>query len=321
MEPIVRVDPKNDLSVYQEQARVYIQSAKAPATLRSYRSNWQSFTDWCEDHHLVSLPATPETVALYLAALAQSFNQFGELLSVATLEQRLKAISQIHQAASHESPTRSMQVRLVMQGIRRSKGTAQQGKAPTVVDEVRQMVTASRDKNSNSLSGFRDRALLLVGFATAMRRSELVALNVEDLEWATQGVVVLIRRSKTDQIGEGRKVAVPFGTNPDTCPVRALKAWLNAAVIASGAIFRQVTQHGGLLGRLTDQSVALIVKRYAELAGLDPKRYAGHSLRAGCVTSAVRAGAPEHLIMRQTGHTSVVTLRRYIREADLFGNN
>lgn len=310
MDELTKFSPEAALAVYQKRARVLLQAAKSPNTLRSYRSSWQAFTDWCEEHHLQSLPAEPGTVALYLAALA-------ETAKIATLEQRVKSISQIHQAAGHESPTRSLQVRLVLQGARRLKGTAPDQKAPAVVEEIRKMATAGHE----GVSGFRDRALLLVGFASACRRSELVALDVEDLEWGPQGVVIMIRRSKTDQEGLGRKVAIPFGSRPETCPVKALREWLVSAKITEGAIFRSVDRSGNVLGRLTAQSVALVIKRYAELVRLDPSKYAGHSLRAGLATSAAAAGVDEHVIAKQTGHQSMLVLRRYIREGDLFRRN
>lgn len=299
-----------ELSFWAGQAHEYIVQSKAQNTIRAYRSGWASFTSWCRSNSLESLPATPTTVALYIAAQASDHK-------VATLQQRISAISQAHQAAGHESPTRSLQVRLVLQGARRLKGTAPAQKAPAVVNELRQMV----EKIPDTIQGQRDRALLLVGFASACRRSEMVALDAEDLEWGANGVIITIRRSKTDQEGAGRRVAIPFGSRSETCPVKALREWLDSAKITEGAVFRSVDRSGNVFGRLTPQSVPLVVKRYAEMVGLDPSKYAGHSLRSGCVTSAVQAGAPEHLIMRQTGHTSVITLRRYIREADLFGNN
>ncbi len=311
MQPIVRIDPKGALSIYQDLARDYIQSAKAPATLKAYRTDWNAFLTFCEANGLQPLPATAEVVALYLASATAT-------MKVSTLERRLAAISQVHQAAGHESPTRSAQVRLVMQGIRRAKGVAPVQKAPAVVDEIRRMATAG----PGGVSGLRDRAILLVGFASACRRSELVALDVEDLEWTTQGIVILIRRSKTDQAGEGRRVAVPYGAGEDTCPVRALRAWLDAAGITTGAIFRSFDPQGRLQERrLQDREVARIVKRHAGRVGLDPDRYAGHSLRSGLCTAAAAAGVEERVIMKQTGHRTEKMVRRYIREASLFSQN
>jgi len=173
-----------------------------------------------------------------------------------------------------------------------------------------------------SLIGVRDRALLLVGFAGAFRRSELVSLDVADVAFGADGLIVQLRRSKTDQEGEGRKVGLPFGSNPLTCPVRAVRAWLDVAVIVRGPIFRPVDRHGNVAGtQLTDQSVALVVKRCAKAAGLDPRRYAGHSLRSGLATAAAMADVSERAIMAQTGHKSLPMVRRYIRDGSLFRRN
>ena len=205
-----------------------------------------------------------------------------------------------------------------MSGIRRTKGTAQRGKAPAVTSVVRAMVEGAPDR----LLGLRDRALLLLGFAGAFWRSELVALDVEDLEFTAAGLVVTQRRSKTDQEGEGRKVGIPYGANPDTCPVRAVREWLDEAAVTLGPVFRSVNRHGQVQpGRLSDKAVALVVKRHAPAAGVDPARYAGHSLRAGLATAAAAAGASERSIMNQTGHRSLPTLRRYIRDGQLFRDN
>ena len=222
-------------------------------------------------------------------------------------------------AAGLPTPTDDAGVRALWRGIRRRKGTAQVGKTAAVTAPVRRMVEALP---AGTALGVRDRALLLVGFAGAFRRSELVAPDVADVDWTADGLVITVRRSKTDQEGEGAKVGVPYGRFPETCPVRRLRAWLDWAAITAGPIFRTVTRHGQVLEqRLSDRAVALAVKRAAELAGLDAARYAGHSLRAGLATSAAIAGAEERDIMRQTRHTSVAVARRYIRDGSLFRRN
>jgi len=231
-------------------------------------------------------------VALYLSDLAKTHK-------VSTLYRRLSGISQAHQAAGFSTPTTDAQVRLVFQGIRRTLGSAPDQKNAAITAEVRAMV----ETLSPALIGVRDRALLLVGFAGAFRRSELVSLDVADVTFSSDGLIVQLRRSKTDQEGEGRKVGLPFGSNPLTCPVRALRAWLDVAAIARGPIFRSVDRHANVAEtRLTDQSVALIVKRSARAAGLDWERYAGHSLRSGLATAAAMADVSERAIMAQTGH-------------------
>jgi integrase len=177
------------------------------------------------------------------------------------------------------------------------------------------------DTLPDSLLGIRDRALLLVGFAGAFRRSELVGLDVADVEFKREGLVVTLERSKTDQEGAGRKIGIPYGSNPATCPVRALQAWLEASATTEGALFRTMNRHGHVKDRLSGQGVAIVVKRCAEAAGLNPDDYAGHSLRSGLATSAAAAGVSERAIMNQTGHKSVNMVRRYIREGSLFREN
>ena len=304
--------PSTAVDELAQQARTYVSRSKAASTIRAYRTDWQVFLTWCAQQGRHALPASAETVALYAADLASSG------LKVATLNRRLVAISQVHQAASVESPTTSAAVRAVMQGIRRVHGTAQSGKAPAITAEIRRMV----DTLGEHLIGIRDRALLLLGFAGAFRRSELVSLDVADVRFTSEGAVMTLRRSKTDQEAQGRTVGIPYGSRPDTCPVRRLQAWLEASGITEGPILRPINRHGQLQpGRLSDKAVALIVKRSAQAAGLDPARYGGHSLRAGMATSAAANGASERAIMAQTGHKSVTVVRRYIREGSLFREN
>ena len=299
------------LAAYASQAKDYARQAKSHNTRRAYASDWDDFARWCQPYGFVPLPARPETVALYLTALADA-------LKPSTLGRRLATISQVHQAAGHDTPTSAAPVRLVWAGIRRAKGTDQHGKAPAVTAEMRRMVDTLDDR----LIGVRDRALLLLGFAGAFRRSELVGLDIKDVQAGHDGLTVHIRKSKTDQEGQGRKVGIPYGSHPHTCPVRAIAAWREKSGLAEGALFRPVNRHGKMQpGRLSDRAVALIVKRAAEAAGLDPTKYAGHSLRAGLATSAAQAGVSERSIMAQTGHKSVMVARRYIRDGSLFRDN
>lgn len=294
-----------------ERAAEYIRCARAENTLKAYRSDWRDFATWCGQHGRESLPASADTVALYLTMLA-------EVRKCSTLQRRISAIAQVHQAAGQLSPTYEAKVRAIWSGIRRAKGTRQVGKAPTLTADIRNMVEAMPD----TLAGLRDRALILIGFAGAFRRSELVALLWEDLQISTEGITITIRRGKTDQEGEGRKLGIPYGSRPATCPVRAMQAWLKASGIESGHLFRAINKGGGIApAGLSDKAVALIVKRAAEAAGMDASLYAGHSLRAGLATSAAQAGVSERAIMKQTGHTSVNTVRRYIRDGSLFREN
>jgi integrase len=294
------------------QARAFALEGSSPATRRAYRTAWRTFSAWCANHGLTALPAAPATVAGYITHLAESGRR------VATIEIALAAITTAHRLADEESPRASAVVRTVARGIRRTLGVAAKQKAPVLVSELRAMLATLPP----GLLGRRDRALLLVGFAAALRRSELVALNVEDVVFGDDGLTITIRRSKTDQEGVGRPVGVPFGAAPDTCPVRAVRAWLEAAGLTTGPLLRGVSRHGALLpGRLSDRAVARTVQRYAGLVGLDVARFAGHSLRAGLATAAAKAGKSERAIMAQTGHRSVVMVRRYIRDANLFTEN
>jgi len=298
-------------SASRERARDYAGDAVAANTRRAYRADWRHFSVWCASQRLAPLPATPETVAVYLADLAGRYK-------TATITRRMSAIAQAHKTAGFASPTSDAAVRQVAAGIRRRHGTHQQGKEAAMTADVRAMVGTL----DGSLRGRRDRALLLLGFAGAFRRSELVALDVVDATRTRDGLVVTVRRGKTDQEGAGRQVGIPYGSTPTTCPVRALEDWLEAARITAGPLFHPIDRHGNLRPlRLTDQSVALVVKRTAQAAGLDPAVYAGHSLRSGLATAAAQAGVSERTIMEQTGHKSLPIVRRYIRRGSLFTEN
>lgn len=299
-----------------------IKASKAFNTRRGYRSDWQHFEQWCLQHGHQPLPADPETVAVYLKEMMKNgyTTPSGERIpyKISSLERRLVAISKAHQVAGFKNPpTRDFLVRETMQGIRRILGKAQRRKTPIEIETLRQLVAVQDD----SLIGLRNRALLVIGFTGAFRRSELVGIDVEHIEFRRDGLVILLPRSKTDQEGEGYKVGLPFGSNPATCPVRSLQDWLAASGISSGPVFRRIDRHGRILNRLTPQSVRLIVQDAAKKAGLNPDQFAGHSLRAGFVTTAHLAGKNERSIMKQTRHRSVKVLRTYIREADIFQDN
>lgn len=300
-----------ELSRIGEDAMDYVAAARAENTNRAYRSGWSQFEGWCKRHRRDALPAESETVALYVADLAAR-------LKPATIDARLAAISAAHRAAGYESPTKAEAVRLVRRGVRRKVGTAQRQVRPVTVADLRAMVAHAGDHPA----GHRDRALLLLGFAGALRRSELVALEVGDVTESAEGLTLRLRRSKTDQEGQGRLVGIPYGSNPETCPVRAWRRWLDVSGITAGAAFRPVDRQGRVgAERLGDRSVAHTVKRYAAAAGLDPEQMAGHSLRAGLATSAAAAGVPERVIAATTGHKGTTMLRRYIRDGSLFREN
>jgi integrase len=294
-----------------DQAREFIRASKAQSTLRGYSADWRDFVAWCESHNLCPLPAPPQVVAAYIAVCAAR-------LKVGSIQRRLNAIAEAHKLVGLESPTSAGMVRNTLKGIRRTLGTAAAQKAAALTADIRAMVAAADE----GMIGLRDRALILLGFAGAFRRSEVVGLDIADLDFSRDGLTVTLRRSKTDQEGQGRKVGIPYGSNPDTCPVRVLQSWLELAGIASGPVFRSLNRHGHVKpGRLAPIDVARVVKKLAKWAGLDPAKYAGHSLRAGHATSAAISGASERSIMNQTGHRSVQMVRRYIRDGSLFREN
>jgi integrase len=236
---------------------------------------------------------------------------------MATIQKTLAALVEAQRAAGFPSPREDARVREVLKGIRRSLGVAPTQKAPLTPSELRAMVQ-SRTEN---LQGLRDRALLLVGFAGAFRRSELVGLDVSDVIWGEDGLTITLRRSKTDQEGESRKVGIPFGSTPVSCPVRTLRRWLETAGLEDGPLFRAVKGSKVSLTRLSDKAVARLVKRAADDVGLDSSRLSGHSLRSGLATAAAKAGKSERSIMAQTGHRSAQMVRRYIRDGELFSEN
>lgn len=299
----------NDL---QQATLSYIETSKANNTKNAYQSDWKQFETWCELHGLQSLPADPQTVALYITSEAQSGRK------ASTIQRRISSISQAHQAINYDSPTLNSLVRLTWKGIKNVHGTKQEGKKPLLIEHVRAIMEVLPE----TLLGLRDRALILVHFAGAFRRSELISIDMTDVDFNTDGLVMTLRRSKGDQEGAGEKVGIPYGSSPSTCPVRAFQAWLDQAGITEGAVFRSVNRHGQVQPKgLSDKAVALIVKRAVELIGLNPDEYAGHSTRSGLATSAAKAGVSERVIMKQTRHKSTQMVRKYIKDGEMFLEN
>ncbi|MGI9069850.1 MAG: site-specific integrase [Bryobacteraceae bacterium] len=309
---LVPVSIPSAVCVPADRVRLYLESARARNTIIGYRSSFGQFEAWCHGVALCSMPAAAETIAFYLGAQAGR-------LKAATLSHHLAAIAKAHKSAGFTSPIKDNQlIAETLKGIKRTHGTAAKQKAPVLTEDLRMML---RMLPSNLL-GLRDRALLLMGFAGAFRRSELVALDLADLQFTAEGLLITLRRSKTDQEGEGRQIAIPHGAHAETCTVRAVRTWLEAAVISEGPIFRAVDRHSRISPRrLSAHAVALIVKRYADAAGMCVSSFSGHSLRAGFVTTAARAGEPERRIMRQTGHKSIEMVLRYVRQANAFTDN
>ncbi|MFK7845767.1 MAG: tyrosine-type recombinase/integrase [Rhodothermales bacterium] len=303
-------------------AQSFAQQSRSDNTKKAYKSDWKHFTEWCNERELESLPATIHTVTLYVASCADEYK-------VTTLERRLASISQAHKTSGHESPALVSREPLhsVWSGIVRTKSRLKEKVAPTLTEDIKLMVEhlpRLEDEPGRPLTpqGLRDRALLLLGFAGAMRRSELAGLDAEDLQFTADGLRVLIRKSKTDQEGQGQVIGIIYGSNPNTCPVRAVKSWMKAASINTGPLFSSINKHGTVGKKhLTGQSVALIIKRACLRSGLSPDLYSGHSLRAGFTTQAARAGKAERIIMRHTRHKSEKMVREYIREGDLFNES
>lgn len=297
-----------EIAATVDRARAFAEAAKSAATRRAYESDLRDFEAFCNRHGTRSIPADPQTVALYASDLAQR-------AKLATIRRRMVAISQAHRERGLESPTKQEMVRRILRGIARTLGASQAKKTAITLDVLRQALLAV---NGDGLKALRDRALLLLGFAAALRRSELSALDVADLHFAKQGLLVTIRRSKTDQIGEGCEIAVPYVANRALCAATAVRAWLDAAGISAGPAFRSFTLRGVLTERRIDgRDVANLIKSVADRARLDGD-FSGHSLRAGFVTSAAEAGATLDNIARTTRHKSMTVLTGYIRRADAF---
>ena len=276
-----------------------LKNSKADNTLRAYRSDFKDFSSFCAKNGLSSMPTQPKIIALYITHLSKS-SKFS------TLKRRIASISVLHKLKGHYLDTKHPIIMENLHGIKRTIGSRQRSKKPILINELKLIIKAIDKEKS------RDKALILIGFAGGFRRSELVNLDYEDLEFVTEGVKILIKKSKTDQSGEGSVKAIPYFDNREFCPVTALKDYVSE---------KFAKKNEGKLFKLSDKSVALIIKKYAEKAGLDASRYAGHSLRSGFATTAAEFGAEERNIMVMTGHKTTQMVRRYIQEANLFKNN
>jgi integrase len=307
--PLPEDDP---LYATAQAAADFMKDSKAAATRRAYASDWRHFVQWCAENGLASLPAIPSTVALYITSLAKP-REGEKPKKAATITRRLTSINVAHQMAKLDSPA-TMNHHLVaetLHGIRRNLTTAQTRKKPLTRNRIVKLL----DVLEGPIMAARDKALLLVGFAGGLRRSELAALELKNLKWHRKGVTIYIVRSKTDQEGEGREVELPLGTHDLTCPVMALENWIKISGIKDGFVFRRVGQHGNVGKALNKDSVGRIVKKLVERAKIaQPEAYGGHSLRAGFVTEASMNGATDREIMKQTGHKSIVMVHRYARE-------
>lgn len=298
---------KANSKAWQEKAKAHAAGALSERTRAAYADQWRWFEAWCAEHEERALPVAPIVLAGYLTARAD------EGWKANSLGQALAAVTHEHVKAGLPSPRAHPEFVEMWRGLRKSVGTRPEQKAPLSADWLREMLQVLPD----GIRGVRDRAILLVGFAGGFRRSELSALTLDDVQFHPQGVELLVRRSKTDQAGRGQIKVIAYGDNPSTCPVRALEDWLELAALSEGPLFRPIDRHENIRARaLTAHSIARLVKESARLAGLDERRFSGHSLRAGFVTSATLGGAPEAAVMDQTGHRSVEMVRRYTRRLD-----
>jgi site-specific recombinase XerD len=305
-----------DIKALQEETLLNLQNSKANNTLRAYKSDFNDFSLFCAKNGFKSLPSDPKIVSLYLTYLSSKDAK------MSTLKRRLVSIGVIHKLKGHYLDMKHPSIIENIMGIKRRKGSIQIAKKPIIISYLKQIINVIDNQKKEEIKKFRDRSIILTGFSGGFRRNEIVSLDYEDLDFVTEGLKINLRRSKTDQFGEGFKKALPYFDNPQYCPVVSLKKWLDVSKIASGPVFRRFIKGSKLSNnRLTDQTVALLIKEYLQLAGIDSKNYSGHSLRSGFATSAAESGVEERNIMAMTGHKSTEMVRRYIKEANLFKNN
>ena len=304
-----------DLKSLHEETLNNLKSSKANNTLRAYKSDFKDFGAFCAKHGFDSLPTEPKIISLYITHLSKN-------LKMSTLKRRLVSISMVHRLKGHYLDTKHPIIIENLMGIKRVKGSIQKGKKPILINHLKSIINVIDQQEINEIKKSRDKTIVLVGFGGGFRRTELISINHEDLEFVPEGVKITLKRSKTDQFGEGMVKGLPYFSNELYCPVINLKKWLELSNIKSGPIFRRFVKGSVLTNnRLTDQTVVLIIKNYLNLAGIENKNYSGHSLRSGFATVAAESGADERSIMAMTGHKTTQMVRRYIREANIFKNN
>ena len=309
-------DLTTDLKTLQEETLKNLQSSKASNTVRAYKSDFKDFGLFCVKNGFKNIPSDPKIVSLYLTHLSTKD------VKMSTIKRRLVSIGVIHRMKGHYLDTKHPAIVENLMGIKRRKGTIQKGKKPILINELRKIIDVIDQQNFSDIKKLRDKSIILIGFAGGFRRNEIVSLDYEDIEFVHEGVKITVKRSKTDQYGEGSIKALPHFANNLYCPVTVLRRWVNLSKITKGALFRRFSKGSKLTSnRLTDQTVALLIKSYLNIAGIDSKNYSGHSLRSGFATTAAESGAEERSIMAMTGHKSTEMVRRYIKEANLFKNN
>ena len=304
-----------DLKSLHDETLNNLKISKSKNTLRAYKSDFKDFGTFCAKHSLASLPSEPKIVSLYLTHLSKNSK-------ISTLRRRLVSISMVHKLKGHYLDIKHPVIVENLMGIKRAKGSIQKGKKPILINDLKLIINVINEQKINDIKKIRDKTIILVGFGGGFRRSELISIDHEDLEFVSEGVKITVKKSKTDQFGEGMIKGIPYLTNEKYCPVANLKKWIEISKIKSGAIFRRFAK-GSILtdSRLTDQSIVLLLKEYLNLAGIENKNFAGHSLRSGFATVAADFGADERSIMAMTGHKTTTMVRRYIREANIFKNN
>ena len=305
-----------DIKALQQETLLNLRNSKANNTVRAYKSDFDDFGLFCAQNGFKSLPSDPKIISLYLTNLSTKD------VKMSTLKRRLVSIGVIHKLKGHYLDTKHPSIIENMMGIKRRKGSIQKGKKPLLINNLRILINVIDKEKNEEIKKLRDRSIILIGFSGGFRRNEIVSLDYDDLEFVQEGLKISLKKSKTDQFGEGSVKGLPYFENSKYCPVISIKKWIEISKISSGAIFRRFIKGSKLShNRLTDQSVALLIKHYLKIAGIESKNYSGHSLRSGFATSAAESGAEERSIMAMTGHKSTEMVRRYIKEANLFKNN
>ena len=305
-----------DIKALQEETLINLKNSKANNTVRAYKSDFNDFGLFCAQNGFKSLPSGPKIVSLYLTQLST------KNVKISTIKRRLVSIGVIHKLKGHYLDTKHPLIVENLMGIKRRKGSIQNGKKPLLINNLKKIINVIDQQKKEKIKIFRDRTIILIGFSGGFRRNEIVSLDFDDLDFVEEGLKINIKRSKTDQFGVGSTKGLPYFENSQYCPVVSIQKWIEISKINSGALFRRFTKGSNLSEkRLSDQTVALLVKEYLGLAGIDSTNYSGHSLRSGFATSAAEAGAEERTIMAMTGHKTTEMVRRYIKNADLFKNN
>ena len=305
-----------DIKALKEETLLNLQNSKANNTVRAYKSDFKDFELFCLKNGFKSMPSDSKIVSLYLTYLSTKD------VKMSTLKRRLVAIGVIHRLKGHYLDTKHPSIIENIMGIKRRKGSIQKGKKPLLINNLKTIINVIDDIKNDEIKRYRDRTIILIGFSGGFRRNEIVSLDFDDLDFVNEGLKINLKKSKTDQFGEGSIKALPYFDNPNYCPVKSLQKWLNYSKIDNGPVFRRLNKGSKLTeNRLTDQTVAILIKKYLQISGIDSKNYSGHSLRSGFATSAADSGAEERSIMAMTGHKSTEMVRRYIKQANLFKNN